>query len=434
MATRQDPRSKEDNVKEKVPYSHFIGSEAFDQGVSHTNVNSDRALLPLVGRHPQGHSLVLVNSSDRIIDLETDGIFRENQRIDYRSETNVGPISELAITTTELGWVDHKNTPLAPGTKWAGQTLRELQQPYTVSLPLTTKLDQEIALATYIDFGPNTPKLRTLHLGNDLYISQSQEITAFSVHQISLLPKSFSYSGAYQSSRVKKRSRRDSANFYFGYQPLHDRVLPYQDAMSSIKEINPSFDPVRFLNDQVYLETPNYNNDNLVSGIVDLGYRLDRMVYNWTFTDDQRYPMSILYTGTKEIQKGALGGSVSNNQEPVAPGDFLHYEDMHPYYSVYPNLQLYPTGSHTNLTTALQRLEVAFLPEEDSVLPPYHDIDARELFFLDPDLEDVLVNQMTGSLSNDEGFKDPRLRDTAHGFIDYSGRQRDSIVYRNMFR
>lgn len=428
MATRQDPRTKEDNVKEKVPYSHFIGSEAFDQGVSHTNVNSDRALLPIIGRHPEGHVTVLVNSNDRIIDAESEGVFRENLRSDFRIKYERSPITQLIVTTTELGWVDHKNIPITPGTSWAGNQVRQLQNSFEVSLPVATKLDQKVALSTFLNLGLRAPKIRAVHLGNNLYLSQSQEITTlvggYTLDRI-LLPKEFQYSGEYGTARVKKRSKRDTANFYFGHQPLHDRTLPYHDAMSSIKDLNPSFDPIKYLTDQLYLETPNYNNDNLVSGVVDLGHRLDRMVYDWTFTDDQRHPMSALYVGTREIQKVALGGSASNNQIPVAPGDFLHFEDMHPFFS---------TGSHTDTATALQRLEVAFLPEEDSVLPGFTDITARDLFFLDASLEDVLVNQMTGSLSNDEGFKDPRLRDTAHGFVDYSGRQRDSIVYRNMFR
>lgn len=419
MATRQDPRTKEDNVKEKVPYSHFIGSEAFDQGVSHTNVNSDRALLPIVGRHPQGHSLIIVDKDAKyIIDSQLDSSYRENIRTDFRSKNS----RTITSYTTKREYVDVVNennvsmetltgAPVDIG--FTTNTKEYLVEEPREQLEANNLLNFYGFQNTGFFVTPNVPE-------PGLFLSQSFEITQLTSSLRVHLPKAQDY-GSYQNARVEKVSRRDIANFYYGYQPLHDRTLPYQDAMSSIKETNPSFDPVRFLNDQVYLETPNYNNDNLVSGIVDLGYRLDRMVYNWTFTDDQRYPMSILYTGTKEIQKSAL----SNNKYPVSPGDFLHYEDMHPHFS---------TGSHTDATQALHRLEVAFLPEEDSVLPPYYDIDARELFFLDPNLEDVLVNQMTGSLSNDEGFKDPRLRDTAHGFTDYSGRQRDSIVYRNMFR
>jgi len=428
MATRTDPRTKEDNVKEKVRYSHFIGSEAFDQGVSHTNVNSDRAILPIVGRHPQGHSLLLIDSTNRVIDIESSSTFRENHRTDYRSRILEAPITQLVITTTELGWVDHNNTPLTPGTNWAGQNLRALQLPYTVSPPLLSRIDQVNARNAVQSLGLNQPITRAVHLGNNLYLSQSQEITTLvggASDNQTLLPKSHSMSGSYITSRVKKKSRRDIGNFYYGYQPLHNRTTVFKDAMASIKETSPAFDPVKFLTDQIYLETDSYNNDNFISGIVDLGYKADRLVYNWTFTEDQRYPMSILAFGTTEIQKGALGGSVFDNQAPVAPGDFLHYEDVQPFYS---------SRSHTDQIQASHRLEISYLPEEDSVMPAYKDITARDLFFLDEYLEDVLVNQMTGSLSNDEGFQDPRLRDTAHGFTDYAGRQRDSIVYRNMFR
>ena len=419
MATRTDPRTKEDNVKEKVRYSHFIGSEAFDQGVSHTNVNSDRAILPIVGRHPQGHSLIIVDRNQKyIIDPQLDSSYRENIRTDFRS------ISSRIITsyTTRREYVDvvnADNVSLASITGapvdigFTTNTKEYLVESPREQLEANNLLNSNgFQNVTYF-VTPNVPEV-------GLFLSQSFEITQLTSSLSVRLPKSQDYNN-YQDAKVEKVSRRDIGNFYYGYQPLHNRTSVFKDAMASIKETSPAFDPVKFLTDQIYLETDSYNNDNFISGIVDLGYKADRLVYNWTFTEDQRYPMSILAFGTTEIQKSPL----SNGKYPVTPGDFLHYEDVQPFYS---------SGSHTDQIQASHRLEVSYLPEEDSVMPAYRDITSRDLFFLDEYLEDVLVNQMTGSLSNDEGFQDPRLRDTAHGFTDYAGRQRDSIVYRNMFR